>query len=77
MLSPVIILELPVLGEKGCTSRSHVDEPNRRVSVDKGGCSSDVAVAVQCRSEEPVAPFVQFAEFAGHLGNYLPCLFPS
>ena len=31
--------------------------------MDERDCSSEVAVAMQCRSEEPVTPFVQFAEF--------------
>ena len=33
------------------------------MSVDEGGPSCDVVVAVQCRSEDPVALFVPSADF--------------
>ena len=39
------------------------DEANRRVSVDEGGRSCDIAVAGQSRSEDLVALFVLFGDF--------------
>ena len=75
-ICPVTILTLPILGEKECPDRADIIEPARLESlwVSRFG-RADVEFR-HCRSEEPVAPFVQLAEFAGHLRDNLLCSLP-